>query len=286
MDLSIIIVSWNVKENLEKNLEKIFGFNHKIGFEIFVIDNNSSDGTVDMIEKKFPQVKLIKNEKNYGFARANNQAIRRSIGRHILLLNPDMLIFEDTLEKAIDYMDAHIKIGVAGCKLLDEKGKIVKHVRLFPTWRDQAAIILKIPHIFPGVLKKYLRDDFDYSKEKEVASVRGSFFVIRREIINKIGELDERFFIWFEEVDFCRRVWDSGSRVAYIPDVKCVDLVGKSFSQVNTLEKQKYFRDSMLEYFNKWHSKWQYLILKALWPLGLLLTKISLKFGSKGRAKT
>jgi GT2 family glycosyltransferase len=170
--------------------------------------------------------------------------------------------------------------------LLNEKGEVVRHVRLFPTWRNQLAIILKIPHIFSGVLKKYLRDDFDYSKEKEVASIRGSFFVIRRGIINKIGELDERFFVWFEEVDFCRRVWDSGERVAYTPSIKCIDLVGKSFSQVNTLEKQKYFRNSMLEYFNKWHPGWQYLLLKAFWPLGILLTKISMKLGSKSKAKT
>ncbi|MCD4694573.1 glycosyltransferase family 2 protein [bacterium] len=286
MDLSIIIVSWNVKEKLKNNLEKIFQIKHKIKFELFVVDNNSSDGTVDMIRENFPEVKLIENKKNYGFARANNQAIRGAKGRHILLLNPDMVIFEETLNKTVDYMDANIKIGVAGCKLVDEKGRVIRHVRLFPNWRNQLAIILKIPHIFSGVLKKYLRDDFDYNQEKEVASVRGSFFVIRREIISKIGELDERFFIWFEEVDFCRRVWDSGERVVYTPEIECVDLVGKSFFQVDTLEKQKYFRNSMLEYFNKWHPGWQYLLLKFFWPLGLLLTKISIKFGSKSKAKT
>mgnify|MGYP003394614602 CR=1 FL=1 len=211
MDLSIIIVSWNVREKLKDNLRALFE-SQGVSFEVFVVDNNSADGTVEMVKKYYPQVKLIPNRENLGFAKANNQAIKEASGRYVLLLNPDMRVFDDTLSNMLSWMDHHEKAWVAGCRLIDESARIVNQVRRFPRLADQLAIVLKIPHLFPRVLNNYLRSDFDYLKSASVDSIRGGFFMIRGQAIKKVGLLDERFFLWFEEVDYCRRVAFGWSR--------------------------------------------------------------------------
>lgn len=285
MDLSVIIVSWNVKEKLKDNLRALFESQHA-SFEVVVIDNNSSDGTAETVKRFFPQVKLIANRENLGFARANNQGIREAKSQYVLLLNPDMRVFEDTLSNMVSWMNNHEKAAVAGCRLMDENGKIIRHVRRFPALADQLAVILKIPHLFPSVLSKYLRSDFDYSKSGPVDSIRGGFFMMRRETLEKVGLLDERYFLWFEEVDYCRRVKQSGGQVWHSSAAECIDLVGQSFKQVKRLEAQKYFRDSMLKYFKKWHSPLAYWILKLAWPIGLFFTWVGERIGVKNQAET
>lgn len=286
MDLSIIIVSWNVKEILRENLKSIFQSSQNISFEVFVVDNNSEDGTVEMVRDEFSQVKLIVNSNNKGFSKANNQAIAKSQGRYVLLYNPDMKCFPDSFEKMVKWMDGHKDVGVGGCRLVKENGEDFQHVRRYPRFLDQLAVILKLPHLFPNILNKYLRSDFDYNKEAEVDSIRGSFFMIRREVIDKIGGLDERYFIWFEEVDYCRRVKEAGYKVMYTPIAQCLDLKGKSFEQVSRGRTQKYFKDSMLKYFKKWHPAWQYYILKIIWPVGSLMVRVGEKANLKSKAKT
>lgn len=286
MDLSIIIVSWNVKELLKKNLKEIFQNTKNIKFEIFVIDNNSQDKTVEMIKKEFPQVNLIVNNYNVGFAKANNQGIKKAKGKYILLLNPDMKVLDNTLENMVNWMNKNKNVGVSGCHLIDNNNRTISHVRKFPTLFDQLMIVLKIPHIFPKVLNKYLMKDFNYNKEVEVDSIRGAFFMIRREVIEKLKGLDERYFIWFEEVDYCKQIKNAGWKIIYTPTAKCIDYVGKSFSQVNRGITQKYFRDSMLKYFKKWHPIWQYWILKSAWTIGIFISFIGDKLNFKSRVKT
>ncbi|MDP2736419.1 MAG: glycosyltransferase family 2 protein [bacterium] len=285
MDLSIIIVSWNVKEKLKDNLRALYE-SQNVNFEVFVVDNNSADGTVEMTKKYYPQVKLIVNRENLGFAKANNQAIKQASGKYILLLNPDMRVFDDTLSNMFSWMNSHENAWVAGCRLLDESARIIKQVRRFPTLLDQLAIILKIPHIFPRVLDKYLRNDFDYSKSASVDSIRGGFFMIRKQAVEKIGLLDEQYFLWFEEVDYCRRVKAAGGQVWYMPTAECIDLMGQSFKQVNLAVKQKYFRDSMLKYFKKWQPHYEYWTLRLAWPIGLLAVWLGEIFKITSRNKT
>lgn len=283
MDLSIIIVSWNVREKLRENIKALYESTGDFEFEIFVVDNNSSDKSVEMIEKEFPKVKVIANKENLGFAKANNQAIKKSKGDFILLLNPDMRVSSDTLENMLKWMRNNPQATVSGCKLINNDGKIVKHVRNFPTFIDQLAIILKLPHLFPQILKNYIRENFDYSKAQKVDSIRGGFFMYRyldekpktedRDVakLNNIM-LDERYFVWFEEVDLCKRLKVEGKEVWYTPTASCLDHVGQSFQQVPRLTTQKYFRDSMLKYFKKWHSPWQYRILWLAWLVGFFIT--------------
>jgi len=286
MDLSVIIVSWNVREKLKNNLAALFLSQGQVSFEVFVVDNNSADQSAAMVKKDFSQVNLIANEQNLGFARANNQAIKRSVGRYILLLNPDMKVFPDTLSNLVKWLDSHGEAMVTGAKLIDEAGSIVKQVRRFPKIGDQLAIVLKLPHLLPKVLDKYIIADFNYEQEQKVDSIRGSFFAIRREAIGKIGFLDERYFVWFEEVDYCRRVSLAGGEVWYTPTVKCVDYVGQSFKQLPGGRSQKYFRNSMLAYFKKWQPSWQYWLLYLVWPIGIFLAYIDAIFNCKSKVRT
>jgi len=279
MELSIIIVSYNVKEKLEKNLSTIFEFYGGFPLEVFVVDNASIDGSADMVAEKFPQAKLIKNERNLGFAKANNIAIRQAQSNFILLLNPDMLIFPETFINSLVFAKQNPRAVVSSCLLLNGNNETIKHVRRFPKLSDQLLIILKLPHIFPKILKSYLCHDFDYNLSQKVDSVRGSFFLINKKAYQAISEgknplLDERYFVWFEEVDFCRQVYKMGGEVWYNAKSFCIDYIGQSFSLLKRGRTQKYFSESMLKYFKKWQPKWQYYILKLFWPLGKLLTFI------------
>ena len=272
MDLSIIIVSWNVKEKLRANLKALDKSRGDFSREIFVVDNNSSDGSAALVAKEFPFVKLLVNQENLGFSRANNQAIRQSTGRYILLLNPDMLVEEDSLEKILNWADDNRQATVSGCRLLDFEGKTIRQVRSWPRFWDQFLITLKIPHLFPWVLNSYLCSGFDYKQPAKVDSIRGAFFLINRENYKKISggqepELDERYFLWFEEVDFCRQVYAWGGEVWYTPAASCRDYVGASFAQLRRGQAQAYFSDSMLKYFAKWGKKWEERILSWAWRL-------------------
>jgi GT2 family glycosyltransferase len=302
MDLSVIIVSWNVQEKLKENLRALWQSQGDLRFEVFVVDNNSADATVEMVKKEFPQVKLITNDKNLGFAKANNQGIRQAQGDFILLLNPDMKVRPDTLINMIKWMKENKQAGVAGCHLVDKRGNTVKQVRRFPTVWDQLAIVLKLPHLFPKILNKYLRIDFDYSQPAKVDSIRGGFMMIRTSpptpLLIRRGEvippwresrgevLDERYFLWFEEVDFCCRIYKAGGEVWYTPAAQCLDYVGQSFKQLPRGKTQKYFRNSQLAYFKKWHPAWQYWVLKLTWPLGLFIAWLGDKLNLKSEAKT
>jgi GT2 family glycosyltransferase len=271
MDISIIIVSWNVKDKLRENIKSIYQSRGNFSFEIIVIDNNSLDDSANMVKHTFPDVNLIRNKENLGFAKACNQGIKRAQGKYILLLNPDMKLEKDTLNNFLLWLYRNPQVDISSCKLVDEKGNIIRHVRRFPRFSDQLAIVLKLPHLAPSVLNRYLRKDFDYNKSAKVDSVRGAFFVIKKDSFDSCL-LDERYFLWFEEVDFCKYASSIGKEVWYSPEAMAIDLVGKSFSQLKTYQTQKYFSDSMLKYFKKWHPYWQYFLLLLAWKFMLSLT--------------
>ncbi len=249
MKISVIIVSWNVRDLLKKCLESIFLFSKEDGFEVIVVDNASSDGTGEMVQKYFSKVLFIQNSQNLGFAKANNLGIKAAKGDYILLLNPDTLFLEDSVSKIIQKMESDEVIGVLGCKIVSPDGTEQKSVRKFPKITDILCLFLKLHKFFPSVLDDYLEKDFDYSKEKEVDQVMGAFFLIRRKVLDKIGLLDENYFIWFEEVDFCLRVWQAGWKVLFFPSTSVIHYGGMSFEQESTLKKQIWFFKSALRFF-------------------------------------
>lgn len=286
MTLSIIIVSWQVRDKLKNNLAALFKSVVDFDWEVFVVDNNSQDGTVEMVKEDFSSVKLIVNQENLGFAKANNQALQQATGDFVLLLNPDMKVLPGTLKNLVVWLENNPQAWVAGGKLVDEDNKIITNVRRFPKLQDQMAIALKLPHFLPNILDNYLAKDFDYTKANKVDSVRGSFFAIRRECLERVGLLDERFFVWFEEVDYCRRVYEAGGAVWYTPIAVCLDYVGQSFKQWSNTRAQAFFRSSQLKYFKKWHSIMAVWGLKLAWVISFLPIRLFMLFGLKSRTKT
>jgi len=274
MALSIIIVSWNVKKLLKQCLNSIYQYTKEINFEIFVVDNNSQDQTVTMVKKCFPQVKIIANQKNLGFAKANNQAIKKAQGNYILLLNPDTEIKENSFKKMIEFLKKYPKVGILGPKLTNTDGSVQQSVRSFPTICDQALILLKIHCLFPKFkcLKQYFKTDFDYQKTQIVDQVMGACFLIKKQVLSEIGILDPGFYIWFEEVDFCKRAQNAGWKIMYFAQTAVIHYFGQSFKQMLSLRKQKIWNQSLQYYFLKHHSFAKYLILVFLGYPALILS--------------
>ncbi len=268
--ISIVIVTWNVRELLRANLARLQSLHCPYTTEIFVVDNNSHDGTAFMVRNEFPNVHLITNNWDAGFAGPNNQALRLATGKVLILLNPDMLVEEEALEKTYDKLMQEKDIGVLGIKLIGQDGKPINSVRHYPDFLSQLSVILKIGHLFPTLLDYYHWTDFDYGRSQDVDQVRGSFFAFRREMLDEVGYLDEKYHIWFEEVDYCLRAKQKGYRVHYFADAIAHDYVGKSVAQMKYLEKQIIFTHSMIRYFKKWKPWWQTFILILARPFGLL----------------
>lgn len=252
--LSIIIVSWNTKDLLRKCLRSIEQGRGSIDLEVFVVDNASHDNSVEMVQREFSWVKLIASPYNLGFAKGNNTAIKQAQGKYILLLNPDTEIFPDTLEKALFFMENNADCGAMGCKMIFPNGQDQASVRRFPTWWPIFLMLIKAPKLFTNLkaLKYYLAEDFDYTKKQTVDQIMGAFMLIPKAIFDKVGILDERFFNWFEEVDLCRRIWQSGYKIYYFPEVKIIHHGGKSFSQETLIKNQRVFFSSALKYFLKY----------------------------------
>lgn len=273
MDLSIIIVSWNVKNLLKKCLESIYRETKNIKYEVFVVDNASKDETVEMVQNEFPQVHLIANQNNLGFAKANNQAIQQAKGDFILLLNPDTEIIENALDKMVSFMKSHPEAGVAGCQILNPDRTIQPSVRRFPTLASHIIILLKLHNFFSRAksIRNYYIMDFSYQAMKEVDQVMGACLMTKREVIDKVGLLDDKFFIWYEEVDFCQRVKKAGWKVLFSPEAKIIHEKGKSFDQYLPVEKQAMLNKSILYYFHKHRPFGEYFILILFYPVSLFL---------------
>ena len=273
MDLSIITVNWKVKDLLEKCLRSVYEQTKDISFEVFVVDNDSGDGSVEMVREKFPQVSLTASNDNLGFAKGNNIAVKDAKGRYILLLNPDTEILDNAIGKMVKFMDNHPGCGIAGCKLLNPDLTLQPSVRHFPTFLSQALILLKLHHLFPhsAPMRHYLAEDFDYTKTQPADQVMGAFFMIRKKVIEKIGLLDEKFWIWFEEVDYCKRTKEAGFKILYTPEAKIIHYYGQSFKQVYNVKKQKDFNKSLTYYFKKHQPLWQRILIGILKPISIAL---------------
>ncbi len=331
MDISIITVTWNSAEHIAEQISSVAHAAEGLAYEEIVIDNGSTDSTVDIIKKNSPQIKIITNQENKGFAAANNQGYQEARGEFLLFLNPDMRFLETarlrpnenettapqgSLKKWVDWMRARPHVGISGCKLVyeqtvtpndperarkgesngdeeslillsrvksflsdrrseedsfdhrqrslsrpsrDRDDKIVYEFnqlarpRRFPTLFDQGMILLKIPHIFPSVLNKYLYTNFDPNTEQQVDSVRGSCMLARKELLDKLGfAFDPRYYFWYEDVDICKEAYGHGYTVFYTPIVSAVDYVGTSFRKRNIFWKQWQLLKSMAKYFQKW----------------------------------
>ncbi|MBN2347940.1 MAG: glycosyltransferase [Bacteroidales bacterium] len=231
MDLSIVIVNYNVKYFLEQCLHSVFNAISTLEAEVFVVDNNSVDGSCTMVSEKFPLVKLICNSKNYGFAKANNQAIKKASGKYILLLNPDTVVEENTFVKCFHFMEKHSEAGSLGVKLIDGKGNFLpESKRSLPTPEVAFYKIFGLAALFPGSKKfgKYHLSYLDSLTLHEVEVLPGAFFWVRKQVLDTIGLLDEDFFMYGEDIDLSYRILKEGYKNFYFPETTIIHYKGES----------------------------------------------------------
>ncbi len=231
MKLSIIIVNYNVKHFLEQCLISVKKAMEDVEGEIFVVDNNSVDGSVEMVDEKFPNVKTIVNRENLGFARANNQAIRRAKGEYILLLNPDTVVEDNTFSKVVSFMDAHPDAGGLGVKMVDGSGKFLpESKRGLPTPATAFYKIFGFSALFPHS-KRFSKYHLGFLNENETHKVdilAGAFMLLRKSVLDKTGLLDEDFFMYGEDIDLSYRITQAGYNNYYFSETRIIHYKGES----------------------------------------------------------
>jgi N-acetylglucosaminyl-diphospho-decaprenol L-rhamnosyltransferase len=275
VDLSIIIVSWNVHDLLRQCLRSIPANLQTRKLEIIVVDNVSTDGSADMVRAEFPDVHLIINAENRGFPAANNQGLAVAEGRYALILNPDTKVVGDALATMVAYADAHPDVGVVGPQLLNEDGSVQSSRRRFPTlataFFESTWLQAYAPH---RLLKRYYVQDQPDDATLDVDWMKGAALMARREAIEQIGPMDEGYFMYSEELDWCKRFKDAGWRVVYLPTARVVHYGGKSSDQVVT-SRHIHFQTSKVRYFHKHHGRFVgellrwFLLGNYAWQLGL-----------------
>ncbi len=282
-DLSVIIVNWNTKDLLRQCIQSIKANTQKISYEIIAVDNFSSDRSAEMVEANFPDVHLIINRENKGFGRANNQGLAKAGGKYILFLNSDVAVNKNCLDQMFDFMEKNPDIGASSCKLTFPDGRLQHSCREFPTFRVFFLMLLGLRYFFPNmkIFRKYLMLDWDHSDLKEVDQIMGSFMFIRREALEQIGSFDERYWMYFEEVDLCLRMAKAGWKIVHYPYVSAVHFLSKSSEQWNEMKRVSEFQRSLLKYFKKNRKFYEYFILLSLSKIKYLFLFPVLKLARK-----
>ena len=270
--LSVIAVSFNTRSMLKQCLESVEAAKAHLPIEIVVVDNASLDGSADTVETEFPDVKLIRNSHNVGFARACNQGIRVSSARYVLLLNTDVMVFPDTLRKMVEFMNLHSTVGISACRLLNEDGSVQASVRDFPSLRGElfSALLLDRVFVSNAFIGAYLKTALTIRESSEVDQVSGAFLMIRREAVQQIGLLDERFFIYYEDVDWCLQTKRAGWSVMYVPECCALHSGGGSANQFNAFSYVEGVRSKIL-YYRKHYGLTKTLFVQLLVMIEILM---------------
>ncbi|HYE94694.1 MAG TPA: glycosyltransferase family 2 protein [Rubricoccaceae bacterium] len=301
-DVSVVIVNYNVREFLEQALASVERASGGLRVEVFVVDNDSADGSAQMVRARFPQVRLITNEANVGFARANNQAIREANGRYLLILNPDTLLQEDTLHALVRFMDAHPEAGAVGCRILNPDGTFaLESRRAFPTPEVAFYRMMGLSRLFPHS-PRFGRYNLTYLPKDEVCEVdalSGSCMMVRHAALYQqraavpagdgaastpeggAGLLDEDFFMYGEDLDWCYRIQQSGWRIYYTPETQIIHYKGES-TRKGELRYVRLFYGAMLRFVEKHLSAAP--SASSLQRLGLFLLTLGIRLGIVVRA--
>lgn len=252
--LSIIIVSWNVRDLLHRALDAAYAsWGDRPGLEIIVVDNASGDGSVDMLREAFPQVRVIANTTNRGFPAGNNQGLDAATGDFLLLLNPDTEVLDDALPRLVGYARRNPDAGMVGAQLLNPDGSVQSSRRHFPTlpvlflestWLAKLLPRKQAQHYYAQAQPDRVTQDVDW--------VYGAAMLVRRAVVEQVGGMDEGFFMYSEELDWCHRIKDAGWRVVYCPEARIVHHEGKSSEQV-VPARHIYFQSSKVRYARKYH---------------------------------
>ncbi|MDD2785626.1 MAG: glycosyltransferase [Patescibacteria group bacterium] len=278
-DLRIVIVSWNAQDYIARCLESLPAACEGLSWDCIVVDNNSGDRTVQVVtevSKKIAKIDVIVNKTNFGFAYACNQGAAHHSAKYVLLLNADTVCPAGTLAQLVAAANRNPEAGIIGPKLVDPDGSYQPSVHRFPALRDQSLILLKLHHVFKRApsLQKYFALDLDVKLPQSVDQVMGACFLVRAACWEQLKGLDTLYFIWFEEVDACKRAIQKGWKVWYEPTVAVVHHGGLAFAKVFSFRRQQYFNNSLRKYMKRWHGFRAWMTVTALSPVSLAMSAV------------
>ncbi len=275
MDLSIVILNYKAKDYLRKALQAVFNSKSSISFEVFVVDNDSQDGSAEMVEQEFGGKLTLLREPNNGFSAGNNAGIKLAKGEYILLLNPDTEVAADTFQVMLDFFKSHPNCGIATCKLVVDSGQIDPACRRsFPDPVNSFFYLFGLSKLLPNnkLTHAYQRAFTDEDQIQQVDAVNGAFEMISRRCLEKIGLLDERYFMWAEDIDWCFQAKKAGFQVWYVPTTTTLHHKGQPHRKSRRM--LKIFYDSMFLYYRKNLSSQYPWLLNQVVYIG-----ISLRYG-------
>ena len=268
MDVSIIIVNWNTKKLLLDCIRSIHETVKNISFEIWLVDNASSDGSVEAVKQNYSDVKIIQNKKNLGFAAANNIALERMCGQYALLLNTDTILTNGAVEDLFDFMEKNQDAGMACGQLLNQDGSKQNSIANFPGIHslicNESLLQLLFPRKFPGKRRKY-------KKPVEVDSCIGACLMVRKKAMDEVGLLDKRYFFFFEETDWAYRMKQAGWKIYFVPSAGIFHIQGQTVGH-NASSRIMFYRSRYI-YFKKWHSR-SYSFVRLVIFVRLLINAI------------
>jgi GT2 family glycosyltransferase len=252
MKVSIVIVNWNARDYLRECLVTIFNENFLDEYEVLLVDNASTDDSLEVIKREYPLIKIVANNENIGFSRANNQAIRECQGEYILLLNPDTEIRPFAIKKLLEAIKTHSNNGIVGPRLLNRDGSLQVSCYPFPTLAREFWRLLHLDKIHP--LGSYDQDGWNLTQPREVDSLQGACLLIRREVFDQVGLLDEDYFMYTEEIDFCYRAKKAGWKIVWVPTAEVIHFGGQSTSQAAASMFLQLYHSKLL-FFRKHYGK-------------------------------
>ncbi|WP_263359252.1 glycosyltransferase family 2 protein [Acidicapsa ligni] len=295
-DISLILVSFNTREVLRESLQSVARETNNLRIETFVVDNNSHDGSVEMVEAEFPGVRIFRSSVNLGFGAANNVALEVAQGRYVVLLNSDAFLCPDSLRLSVEHMDAHPEVGLAGGRLVGRDLALQPSARMFPSVFNDFLVMTGLAAKFPKsrFFGSFDRTWADPMEAAEVDWVPGAYSIIRADALKKVGFFDPDFFLYSEEVDLCLRIKKAGYKILYWPDIVVIHIGGESSRQIKTLEMSsagaqliRWRMRSTLLYYRKHHGigAWMAKMLElVLYRLIVLRNSISSEPRRKERA--
>lgn len=273
IDISIIVSTFNTKKLLKKNISSIYEAIKDLNFEVIVIDDASNDNTTEMVINHFPKVKLITNKKNLGYSKSYNLGTKAAKGKYILHLNSDVLFQRNSsFKRMIDIMEYDKNVGIIGCKIIKSNGKLdLPCKRSLPTPANIFFQSIGLAKLFPKnkYFGNYYLTYLDDNQTIEVGCIMGAFMFVKKEVFNKIGYLDENFFMYGEDVDFCYRAKKNGWKIIYFPKIKIKHLHGGTTSN-SRFKYIWHFHYSMFQYYNKHHAKKNIFLLNIIIYEGII----------------
>jgi GT2 family glycosyltransferase len=287
--VSIIIVNYNSVDYLRMCLDSIYASTNKASYEIIVIDNASRDNTFNLLSPRYPEVSFIKNEKNSGFAHANNQGIFLARGKYLLLLNPDTLVIDDAIDVMVNFLESNPNAGACGCKVLNEDGSLQPSVFGFPTLLKELGHLFRVDRVrwltamlrSSKLLSKISRTNFGDIRSIDAAVkvdyLLGACLMLRASLIARLGPLDDKIFMYIEDTEICYRISTNGHGVFYVPYGEIIHFGGKSAATDDQRMLLEYTR-SRLYFYRKYYGSYKTFALKAIIIVDMLVKMLTIWF--------